>query len=108
MDKSKVVNIVNSLVFHLLPVFPVKKVILYGSWVWNTADENSDIDVAVVLDRLDRDYLEVLTQLYEISNTVDIRIEPILLEEEHDPSGFLEHILNHGQILYERKEAAHA
>jgi len=108
MDKSKVVNIVSQLILQLLPAFQVKKVILYGSWVWGTPDESSDIDIAVVINRLDEDYLEALTKLYEICNTIDIRIEPILLEERHDPSGFLKHILSHGEIIYERKEAEHA
>jgi predicted nucleotidyltransferase len=108
MDKSKVMNIVNSLVLHLLPVFHIQKVILYGSWVWGTPDDDSDIDVAVAVDRIDEDYLEALIKLYEISNTVDIRIEPILLEEKHDLSGFLKHILNHGEVLYDRKETERA
>jgi hypothetical protein len=49
-----------------------------------------------------------MIKLYDISNTVDIRIEPILLEEKHDLKGFLKHILYHGEVLYDRKETEHA
>jgi len=33
---------------------------------------------------------------------VDIRIEPVLFEENHDPSGFLRKIQDHGEVLYEQ------
>jgi len=37
--------------------FRVKKVVLYGSYLRDAAREDSDIDVAVVLERVDDDFL---------------------------------------------------
>lgn len=76
------------------------KVILYGSYAKGNWKEESDIDVAVVLPKLEGDFLELEKQLYKIRHMVDDNIEPILLEESNDKSGFLKNILSYGEVIY--------
>ncbi len=79
-----------------------KKVILYGSHSKGTAHDESDIDIAVICDRIDGDYLEQSAKLYKLRRNIDTRIEPILLEEGNDESGFVEEVLKTGTVIYNR------
>lgn len=82
----------------------VRKVVLYGSHVRGTAREYSDVDIAVVTRGLDATYLDTLADLYALRSQIDLHIEPILLDEDHDRSGFLEEILQTGEIIYNADE----
>ncbi|NVM21935.1 MAG: nucleotidyltransferase domain-containing protein [Desulfobacterales bacterium] len=86
--------------------FNVKKIILYGSYSRDAARKDSDIDVAVVLDSVDEDFLMVEAKLFRLRREIDARIEPVLLEESNDKSGFLEEILKTGEIIYSAEPAA--
>lgn len=79
---------------------PVEMVILFGSHLRGTATRDSDIDVAVVVDRIRGDYLQLSAGLFDMVRDVDKRIEPVLLSRSQDRSGFLENILQHGKIIY--------
>ena len=58
------------------------KIYLYGSYATGKAHEYSDIDVAVVMDHVpSKGYLEHKMHLRRLTANVDVRIEPILLEE---------------------------
>ena len=100
MDKETVIERVRKFSDIVRDNFPVKMVILYGSYARGTAGEDSDIDVAVVLDSIKEDFLMLETRLYRLRRDIDERIEPILLEEKDDKSGFLEEILKTGEIIY--------
>ena len=81
--------------------FSVKRVILYGSYAKGRPRKHSDIDVAVVLSKADKDFLSSETRLFQLRRAVDPRIEPVLfLEDEEDRSGFLEEIMTTGVIIY--------
>ncbi len=60
------------------------------------------IDVAVVLNEITDDYLELNAKLFSMGNEIDSRMEPILFEEGSDPSGFLEEINRTGIIVYQK------
>ena len=77
------------------------KVILYGSYAKGNWKEESDIDIAVIVDKVGDDFLEQGALLYRLRRNIDDRIEPILLEENSDKSGFLDEILKHGKIVYD-------
>lgn len=85
-------------------LMPVNMVILYGSHAKGTAKEHSDIDIAVVVDKLQGDYLKTSAELFGLVRTVSKRIEPVLLCRENDKSGFLENVLAHGKIVYQSKK----
>lgn len=77
-----------------------QKIVLYGSYAKGNWREESDIDIAVIVNTIGDDYLEVGAMLYKLRRNIDDRIEPVLLEEKNDKSGFLHEIMKHGQILY--------
>lgn len=79
---------------------PVKKVILYGSYARGLERSGSDIDVAVIVDRIEGNYLELSARLFELVREVDIRIEPVLLNENADNSGFIESIVKYGKEIH--------
>lgn len=64
--------------------FRFKHLYLFGSHATGKTHEYSDIDVAVVVDRLPRGrgYLDKKMRLWELTTEADRRIEPILLEED--------------------------
>ncbi len=80
--------------------FPVKKVILEGSHARGRAGGNSDIDVAIVVGKIEDDLLLSERKLFRLRRDIEPRIEPVLLEEDNDPSGFLAEILKTGEVIY--------
>lgn len=63
--------------------FDFKEIWLFGSYAKSKAKEESDIDIAVVANRLPRgkNYLNKKMCLLELTLQTDSRVEPILLEE---------------------------
>lgn len=64
------------------------------------ARQDSDIDIAVIVDELEGDYLDEQARLYKLRRSVDLRIEPVLIEYGQDKSGFLKEIMDTGYVLY--------
>lgn len=96
MDKTEVINKVlayrNLLSKHILP----EKVYLFGSYARGTFCEGSDIDVAIVVDHVDGDYFDIHPLLWKLRRQIDDRIEPVLIERDHDDGGFLSEIERYG------------
>ena len=100
MDKTAAIGCVKQYAEVVRKHFGVKKIVLYGSYVRDAAREDSDIDVAVVVERVDGDFLASEARLFRLRRAIDARIEPVLLEESNDESGFLEEILKKGEVIY--------
>lgn len=77
-----------------------KMIVLYGSYAKGTAHEDSDIDIAVICDSLGDDFLEKAHQLYKLRRGIDSKIEPLLIGQENDISGFFEEIMKTGKVIY--------
>ena len=75
---------------------PSCQVFLFGSLANGHFNENSDIDIAVVLDFLDDDFWELIKKLNRLTRNIDNRIEPVLLQPKDDHSGFLSTVLRSG------------
>ena len=80
---------------------PVRMVVLYGSYVSGTPHEDSDIDIAVIVDEFEGDYLKASAELFNLVRGVNTRIEPVLLSRKNDKSGFLESVVRRGMVIYE-------
>ena len=80
-------------------IHPVK-LILFGSQARGNPGPGSDIDIAVVMDRVEGDYLEFQAALWRAGREVDDRIEPVLIIEGSDPSGFYQNIKSHGETIF--------
>lgn len=99
MDKNEVIEIVKKYAVVVDKYMKPRKIILYGSYAKGNWQEDSDIDVAVVLNSIEGDALENKALLYKLRRDIDARIEPVLLEEGDDRSGFLAEIMKHGLVI---------
>lgn len=75
-------------------------VILFGSHVHGNANEDSDIDVAVVFDGFKGDWLKTSSTLWRLRRGISYDIEPILLDSLDDKSGFVASVYKTGRIVY--------
>ena len=70
---------------------------LFGSYAKGNFNEDSDIDVALVFDKI-KDRFDTRVELMKLTRKIDLRIEPHPFEksdvEDHNP--FLEEILRTG------------
>jgi predicted nucleotidyltransferase len=79
-------------------LYPVRKMLLYGSYAKGCARADSDIDVAVVVDLPDNaDKIVVTANLLRQARSIDVDIEPfcVLLNEykHHEPASILSEII---------------
>jgi len=79
-------------------LYPVRKMLLYGSYAKGCAHSGSDIDVAVVVDLPDdADKIAVTASLLHQARVIDVDIEPfcVLLNEytHHEPASILGEII---------------
>lgn len=77
------------------------KIVLFGSYATGNQTKNSDIDIAVIVNKIDGDFLLLSKQLNKFTRNIDTRIEPILIQNGEDRSGFLTTILETGITLYQ-------
>lgn len=96
MDKREVINKVKEYRHLLEDHFQLETVYLFGSYAKDTYREDSDIDVAVVVNRIDGDYFSTNPLLWKLRRQIDDRIEPVLLEKDFDDADFLSEIRKHG------------
>ena len=60
--------------------YPVKKMILYGSYAKGSATKDSDIDVGVIIDLPDSvNKVEITANLFHIARKIDTHIEPLCI-----------------------------
>lgn len=99
MDKASAIDLARRYSELVIRHLPVKQVYLFGSYAREAAGPDSDIDIAVIVERLDGDYLDEQARLFRLRRSVDLRIEPILIEDG-DRSGFLKSIRDTGYLVY--------
>ena len=104
MDKEKARKLVEEYAKKVISNMIVNKIILYGSYARGDFRKDSDIDVAVVVPRssISDDILKDMAKLFKLRRSISNDIEPVLLIDEEDPSGFLESISEYGEIIYAR------
>ena len=99
MDKEQAIELGKRYKILVSKHFDVKDAILYGSYSKGTQKEDSDIDIAIVVDDISGDYFDYVPLLWKIKRQVSNAIEPILICENKDKSGFLKEIRKVGIFL---------
>jgi uncharacterized protein len=99
MDHAAVVERVARYAHAVAREYPVRMVVLFGSYANGHATPDSDIDVAVVLDDLHGDYLTLAARLCTLRNSIDTLIEPHLLRSDGS-DGFFAEVLRTGEVIY--------
>ncbi len=96
MDKREVIDKAKAYSILLKKHIPFDKVYLFGSFANDSNQSHSDIDVAIVVKKIEGDYFAVQPLLWKLRRQIDDRIEPILIESENDLSGFFVEIQRNG------------
>ena len=99
MDNAEIIEKLKKYKKLLAKQMKFNELILFGSHAKGTAHEDSDVDVAIVVDEIQDDYFSTRPLLWKIRREIDDRIEPILFEKNHDDSGFLSEIIKNGIII---------
>ena len=99
MGKREVIKKLRQYKLLVSSHFDVDKVVLFGSYAKGTQRADSDIDVAVVVNSINTDFFTYAPLLWKLRREVDNRIEPVLLINGKDESGFLQEILKTGLII---------
>jgi predicted nucleotidyltransferase len=100
MDKKEALSLARRFGMLARSRLPVASVWLYGSYAYGLAREESDIDVAVRLERNPGDHVAASKLLFKLRREIDIRLEPVLIDPEHDRSGFSEMVTQKGIQAY--------
>ena len=102
MDKTTVRKLVEDYAKLVVNNMVVKKIILYGSYARGDYRKDSDIDVAVVVskDSISKNVLDDMAKLFKLRRSISTDIEPVLLIDEEDASGFLDSISEYGEVVY--------
>ena len=85
-------------------VYPVKGMFLFGSYARETMHKDSDIDVAVVVDRIPgQTKIDIGAKLFSLAAKVNVDIEPkcIFWDEYIDPpqASILQEIISTGKEI---------
>jgi predicted nucleotidyltransferase len=103
-------SIIKKITDTLVEKYHPVKIILFGSYAYGIADEDSDLDLLIIKDtdkkrRIDR-FVEVKRLIFDPENKIPV--SPIVLtndevkERLNMGDDFLEEILTKGKVLYER------
>jgi uncharacterized protein len=100
MDRTDVINIAREFVSKLKINFDCRQVFLFGSYAKGTNNEESDIDIAVVLGEFENPF-DIQLELMRLRRSIDSRIEPHPFRERDfnssNPVAF--EIMQHGERL---------
>ena len=96
MAEEKVLNIAKQYAVAVRKVMDATYIFLYGSHAKGTATKDSDIDIAVVVNKVPGDYLDAVSLLWKLTRSIDHDIEPVLLTAADDESGFLQMVQQTG------------
>ena len=94
---SDILDIINKYVEEISKKFNINEVYLFGSYAKGTEHEDSDIDIAVVLDS-NSDTIDLMVELMMLTENIDLRIEPhpIKTNDFEEGNPFVDEIKNTG------------
>lgn len=82
MDKEQAIKIAKRYKEMVAENLPLKALYLYGSYSNGNYHEDSDIDIAVIVDSLNDNYFEDTPILWKLRRKISTLIEPVLLTED--------------------------
>ena len=106
MDRRKAIELVKEYSKVVIDnMKDVNKIVLFGSYARGDYTKDSDIDVAVIVpaNSVTTNMLDDMVKLCKLRRNISIDIEPVLLIEGNDPSGFLESIMEYGEVVYTKQ-----
>ncbi|MCL2088796.1 MAG: nucleotidyltransferase domain-containing protein [Oscillospiraceae bacterium] len=101
LDKREVRDIAAKYTDRIRMVYNPKQVIVFGSYINGNPHTESDIDIAIIFDSVEGDWLETWGDLIGLREGISYDIETHMLDETCNRSGFLDHIRQTGEIIYQ-------
>ena len=102
MDKTAVLRASRRFADEVVKALAPDQILLFGSYATGTAREDSDINIAVLFDGFEGDWLRVNAQLNRFAWNANTLISPILLDSRVDRSGLVQEVLNTGELIYKK------
>jgi predicted nucleotidyltransferase len=102
VDKKQAIAIAQQYAEEVKKEVSPEQIVMYGSYSADTAKDDSDIDVAVIFNGFEGDFLHISSLLWKLTRRVSSYIEPILVDMTEDRSGFAAEIMRTGEVLYRR------
>ncbi len=99
MDNREIINKLITYKLLVSKYFDVDQVVLYGSYAKGNQREDSDIDVAIIVNSINQDFFTYAPLLWRLRREIDDRIEPVLIEKNKDESGFLKEVMRTGLVI---------
>ena len=100
LDKATVREIAEKYAEEVKKILNPDAILIFGSYVNGNPNEDSDIDIAIVCNDFKGSWYDTMVVLCGISRKVSFDIEPHLLDENRDKSGFVEHVIKTGEVIY--------
>ena len=100
LDKRTVRKIAEEYAEEVKKIIAPDAILIFGSYINGNPTNESDIDIAIIVKDFKGDWLETATKLCGLSRKVSFDIEPHLLDENHDRSGFVKHVIQTGEYIY--------
>lgn len=86
MDKEQALKMARQYKEMVAEKLPLKAVYLYGFYSKGTYTEDSDIDIAVVVDKLSDNFFDDTPLLWKLRRKISTLIEPVLITpDESNP-----------------------
>jgi len=100
MDKREDIIVIAKKYLELVKAssFPMQidKAYLFGSFAKGCPQKDSDIDIALVVNKWAGDYEESVVPIWRLRKNVDFRIEPHIIVSDEDYADFLPEIQRTG------------
>ncbi|MGA7720881.1 MAG: nucleotidyltransferase domain-containing protein [Ignavibacteriaceae bacterium] len=99
--RTDINNIISQFVALVSIEFPVKSLYLFGSYANGNADENSDIDIAIISDKFEgrRFWDREKLGKYIIKSSFDLEVHPYKTEDFTEDDPFVQEIIRTGQKI---------
>ena len=100
MDKREALKIAANYIDLISTKYDLQQAILFGSFAKGTNHDDSDIDIAVILNQ-SNDILDTQIELMKIRRKIDLRIEPhpFLISDFNKTNPVANEILKYGIII---------
>lgn len=82
MDKEQAIALAKKYKEMVAEKLPLKALYIYGSYSKDNYREDSDIDIAVIVEHLNDNYFEDTPLLWKLRRKISNLIEPVLLTED--------------------------
>lgn len=94
------INILKSVKKYIKEIskyYNIKEVYLFGSYAKGTNNEDSDIDIAIIINS-DNNAFDLMVELMMLTRDIDLRIEPhpIKVKDFEEGNPFVQEIINTG------------